>query len=166
MCELCDGVSLETVMARTRERIDAFGFTMMMVEGPTPWTYTIGLLDSFGHPELVVTSLEPRRSGALLTSVVNRVRLGQRFDRPGACLEVSASVLRFGPVHPAQWRHGRFAMWQSFYDWVGHAPDELAVQVLLPADDGVHHQLLDCDPGHNVHGLNRAERRRAARRRR
>lgn len=61
MCMLCEGASAQDVLDGFRSRIAEFGFTMVSVGGgSSSWTYTIGLLENFGHPELVVTGLCPK----------------------------------------------------------------------------------------------------------
>jgi hypothetical protein len=168
MCALCDGTSQEELMELTRERIAAYGFTMLFVESPTPWTYTVGLVEAYGHPELVVTGLGPEEGMRLLTAVAERVRLGDRFDGSHGGVDLRGLFARFGAVHSAQWERGRFNMWVNYYGWSGRFPNPAAVQVLWPREDGTLpppnvQPLLDCDPGRDVNGLNRAQRRRAKR---
>ncbi len=172
MCELCNGISVDALMTQTFERIAANRFTMVGVEGPRRWAYTVGLVESFDHPELIVTGLEFERTSALLTGVADRVRAGERFTNAAGPIDVADTRVHFTPVHPAQWVQGRFNMWSAYYDWVGLRLDPTAIQVVWPLGSGCPpdrqcncQPMLDHDPGHGVHGRNRAERRRAGRRR-
>src|ERR1700704_1719690 len=79
VCFICDGGTEEEQQSDRLVRIAVHGFTMVQVEGTSPWTYTIGLAPSFDHPELVVTGV-PGMAGELITDVVDRIREGQRFD--------------------------------------------------------------------------------------
>jgi hypothetical protein len=47
------------------------------------WAHSIGLWERFSHPELIVFGSEPRRLGALVNALGERVRGGLRFE-PGA----------------------------------------------------------------------------------
>jgi Domain of unknown function (DUF4262) len=46
------------------------------------WAHSIGLWERFAHPELIVFGSEPRRLGALVNALGERVRGGRRFE-PG-----------------------------------------------------------------------------------
>jgi len=178
MCFLCDGGTIEEWLDQTRERIDRYGFTMVMVEGgKSSWTYTIGLTESFGDPELVVTGLDAEHSVFLIDGLAERIKDGERFDSGETSL--CGVPLRIGPVHPTQWIHGRFNSWLEFYDDEPR-PQPDAVQILWPNDDDVFppdrdfcdvHR--DCQPvlsvlvAHDVHrpvGRERGRRRRKGRR--
>jgi hypothetical protein len=173
VCDLCDGLTDGALMARTFERITTNRFTMFSVDGPAPWAYTVGLVESYDHPELVVTGLNVESSSVLLSGIAERVKTGERFDDPNAVAYVRGASVRFGEVHPAQWLHGRFNMWFGYYDWRGLRLDPMAIQIhwplewVCPADRRRHREpLLDHDPGHDVNANNRAERRRSERRQR
>jgi hypothetical protein len=51
-----------------------------------PFAYTVGLWQRFGHPELVMTGLDPRTCQALLNDIAGRVKDGARFS-PGDRLD-------------------------------------------------------------------------------
>jgi hypothetical protein len=177
VCVICDGGSFEEMLSGEFVRIAVHGFTMISVESATPWTYTIGLVRSFEHPELVVTGL-PTVGAELITDVVDRIREGERFDASSPRLSLCDCMsVAFGAVHPGQWSRGRFDQWLRYYEWLGQeppAPD--AVQVVWPDSAGrfppdptfcgLHvgdcQPLLDGAPRHNVNiGSNRQQRRRA-----
>jgi hypothetical protein len=90
------------------------------------WAHTIGLWERFAHPELVVFGSEPRRLGALVNALGERVRSGLRFE-PGETDRVLAGLpFAFRPVAPrwtsvflgnAAWhyRSERFSALQGFW---------------------------------------------------
>jgi hypothetical protein len=177
VCFICDGGTEEEAFTDRLMRIAVHGFTMVQVEGVPSWTYTIGLAQSFDHPELVVTGL-PDGAPGLINDVVDRIREGQRFDASSPPMPLcDCSSVAFGPVHAEQWERGRFNQWLHHYDQLGEGPPVPdIVQVLwpdkagrFPTDPGFcpEHRptcqpLLDVAPRHNVNtGSNREQRRRA-----
>jgi len=171
MCETCDGANYGARLARYAEVIRTNGFLVTSVEGPRGWSYTIGLLDSAGHPELIAVggAAVPRAEmvHALGTMALDgeRFRIGDTIDL-GESLTATVSL-----VHPIHFQLDTFAMWQDVAD-IGaiHRHTPRAVQVLLPAVllDGVPQPLL-ADPSARVGGAphpNRRERRARRRRRR
>jgi hypothetical protein len=156
MCILCDGGSAQELLNGFRSRIGEFGFTMVAVgEGSSSWTYTIGLLENFGHPEFVVTGLRPNAAITVMTALVERVRAGERFTSESADTAYEGIPLRLGHVHRSQWTHSRFAMWEAYYEWLGGAPlSPSATQILWPNDYGVFPPGRDfCDQHRNCQPL-------------
>jgi hypothetical protein len=182
MCVLCDGGTVEDLFRETRSGIETDGFTMVAVgDGNRGWAYTIGLLATFGHPELVVTG----GSGDfdiienIISHVVHDIRGGGAFDENSPDVMYHGVPFRFGSVHRTQWVHGRFAMWERYYEWLGDAPlIRNAVQVLwaneddvFPPDPDFCDVHRDCQPllsvpvGHDVSEVARRQRRPKKRRR-
>ena len=141
-------------------------------EHQRPWAYTIGLMQHFGHPELVITDGAWRESAVILNQLGECVRQGDRFV-PGMVVESDGSAIELGVVHPSYVRDGLCASWSAYYDWTGAVPGSLEVlQVITMASTYCeHHQGmragLAVPGGFAMSGnrLNRMERRRAARRR-
>jgi hypothetical protein len=177
VCIICDGGSEEELLSDEFVRIALHGFVMVAVESTPEWAYTIGLRQSFDHPELVVTGLPDDIAAHVMTGVVARIREGERFTASSPPVSLcNCTTATFGVVHPAQWEHGRFDQWLRFYSWVGGEPPVAeALQVLWDKDGrwppdpdfcAVHgpdcQPLLDEAPRHNVNiGSNREQRRRA-----
>ena len=175
MCALCDGGTHEELFTNDFIRIAIDGFVLVGVDAPMPWMYTIGLVQSFAHPELVMTGPGFEVSAHLLSHTIERIRNGDRFTATSPPMSPCDCTVAFGPVHPAQWEYGRFANWVAYYDWLGgEPPARKAIQVLWRSGDGrfppdpqfcPHHPscqpVLDGAPTHDVHrGVNREERRR------
>ena len=140
MCMMCDGFSAEDVVALEGARIAEYGFTMVGVTAREPgdvgyeWTYTLGLLDAVGHPELVLAGPETESAARLLGAIARDVLAGERFA-PGDQLGVPPHAVRFGAVDPIQYALGTFASWYQNRE-AGHlsAPQLEAVQVFAPDD--------------------------------
>ena len=67
---------------RVRADIERLGWHVVIVppERDAPgWAHSIGLVERYGHPELLVFGSEPRQLGALVNALGERVRGGRRF---------------------------------------------------------------------------------------
>ena len=53
MCLQCDGYSFEQSMLSLDLTIRTYGWQLNQVTDANPWSYTIGLTESYGHPELM-----------------------------------------------------------------------------------------------------------------
>jgi len=178
VCIICEGGSEEDLLASEFMRLAIDGFTAVAVLADPPWMHTIGLLQSWHHPELVITGAPEERAGHVLAQLIERVRGGERFDASSPPAELcECSTVAFSSVHPAQWDQGRFDQWRRYYDRFGSEPAErVAVQVLwqdregrfppdpefCPTHEGTCQPLLDGARRHDAHrGPNREERRRS-----
>jgi hypothetical protein len=172
MCVLCDGGTQDELFFSQFGKILKYGFTTVMVEAPSPWAYTIGLVQSFGHPELTLAGLPECCTSTVVCEVTDRIRDGERFDVSSPPLTFEWGTVRFGPVDPDQWAKGRFDAWLEYYRAVGGEPPPLdIVQVVWADREGrfPEHLAFDGDqalfaqaPRHNVNtGMNRKQRRRA-----
>jgi hypothetical protein len=178
VCVICDGGNEEDLLASEFVRIAVDGFTAVHVLSDLPWLYTIGLVQSFDHPELVMTGVTENIGGHVMAQVLERVRSDERFSVASPPVRLcDCSTVAFGAVHPMQWERGRFDQWLEYYRWAGgELPRRDAIQVLLadttgrfPPDPefctthrGTCQPLLDDEPRHDVNsGSNREQRRRA-----
>ena len=165
MCVICDGGSEEELLADEFVRMALDGYVMVSVEPEPTWAYTIGLLKSFDHPELVVTGLSDDTAAHVMSHFVARIRKGERFTTSSPPVPLcNCTTATFGTVHPAQWDRGRFDHWLRYYGWAGDPPPiREAVQVLwdidgryppdrdfCPAHRGTCQPLLDEPPRHDV----------------
>jgi hypothetical protein len=136
MCEMCDGKSFHQVLDDTRDHVRRFGWAVRGVqaeEGRPGWVITVGLLDSYEHPELVVFDDDWFRGASLLNALGRAVRDGEELvpgDHLGLGPGAAAHVV---DVHPDHLGTEVFAMWHNVRR-VGTVtpPDELlAHQVVL-----------------------------------
>jgi hypothetical protein len=176
---MCEGFSLDDVLALDAAHIAEFGFVVIGVSGDeddhSPWAYSVGLLDAADHPELIIAGVDLDASGSLLSILARSVlHDGARFD-VGDAIDLGRGVARVGAVHEAQYALDTFNMWHNLERYGAVGLHELeAVQIFLPADllcsEHLLHQPSLADPkarvGDPVRRLNRAERRRRHPRRR
>ncbi len=144
MCEMCDGKSFQQVLDDTRDHVRRFGWAVRGVE-PEPtrpgWVYTVGLLDSYEHPELVVFDDDWSRGASLLNALGRAVRDGEELV-PGDHIALGAGAsAHIVDVHPDHLATELFAMWHNVRQ-VGTVtpPEELAAHqvVLLHPEPGQH----------------------------
>jgi hypothetical protein len=110
--------------------VERHGWHVQMVVGDPlhpPWTYTIGLWTSFGHPELAMFGIDGNQATLLLNLMAERVAKGERFA-PGASDGgvLSDHQVRLASVRP-QWYAPYFGM---AIDW--YQEEFPILQVLLP----------------------------------
>ncbi len=181
MCRMCDGFSLEEVIAEDAAHIDEHGYVIIAVEGRgnhdasyAPWAYTVGLRDRADHPELIVAGLRTDLGGAFLSDIAATVLDDDDRYAVGDSIDLGpAGIATVGAVHPVQYELDTFNMWHNLAAFGAVQTQALeAVQLLLPADlcCPVHrlHQPVLADPRARVGGPasrpNRATRRSRARR--
>ncbi len=175
MCDICNGRTHEELRIKMREYIGSRGWAVQAV-GSSPqesgWVYTVGLIETFGHPELVVTHPDPAAYGSLLNRIGEHVRRGERF-RTGQELDLGGYLVEFGSVHASYLADGLMASWDDCYRRTGASPGTLEVlQVVLPLTRWCEHcdrvrRCLAWPGGFDVggDGPNRMARRAMMRRR-
>jgi Domain of unknown function (DUF4262) len=80
-------------------------YGMYVPDHEPPYMYTIGLMQSYDHPELIVFGHELDCSHALLSAVIRKIRKGQSFAGPSVApvkLERGGDRFAFRRVHPSQ----------------------------------------------------------------
>ncbi len=176
MCVMCNGGTIKDVFRILNLQIIDRGFAIVPVGTRTDnkgWAYTIGLIDSKDHPELVVAGYPLDRAVDVLDQLGAAIMAGDRLDTSGR-LAVHSLEIGVRPVHQRHLRGDLIAGWHLYYDGVGrHDLVPQALQVVLP--DGGHcfeHQTTQPRLDDRRHvpfdGLTRQQRRDrpAARRRR
>ncbi len=136
--------------ARIAESVRLNGWHAIAVEGTEDepsFLYTIGLCQTFDHPEIVIVDLDARMAHAIAAGAVARIRVGAVY-RPGErhadLLEGFAMAWR--PVHAT--RHLVLLGYAvAFYRIASAPPDRLrAVQLFWPDRAGKFPFEGDCDP--------------------
>lgn len=139
MCRMCEGFSLEDVLALEEARIAERGYTLVAVasrgddmDDATSWVYTAGLLDAAGHPEMIIAGVPTRTAGRVLSALATAVLDGEWFA-VGDTIDLGAGSARVGLVHERQYELGTFNMWHNLRS-IGalHASELAAVQIILP----------------------------------
>lgn len=175
MCDMCAGATIEDVRQRLHDTIVTDGFALVPVasnDSDRGFAYTIGLVDGFVHPELVVVNHPLDEAVRVLYMLAKSVTGGARLQ-PGSAVGCLGGEVGLVDVHPAHFRRGLIAMWFDYYRAaLRHDLEPSALQVILPSDRCCHeHQStqprLD-SAAHVPFGPTRAERRtrRSGKRRR
>ena len=137
MCRMCEGFSLEDDLALSAASLAEYGFLTIGIDEPDDpgspnWTYTVGLLDTYGHPELVVAGPPVVSAHALIHQVWHQIDEGRRFS-PGDRWRFEIGIVDFGSVDPVQYDLVTFNRWHLLADHgYLHTPLE-AIQVFVPA---------------------------------
>lgn len=138
MCSICDGATEDEVRQWFAATIEEYGWAIQAVEASPDnwaWQYTIGLVEHYGHPELVVAAgLSQDDQARLLHHVVDEIKDGRRFG-PEDHLLVAGADVGFAEVHPWQVRErGLLNTWFDHYRaFPEFFPSLEALQVVLPA---------------------------------
>lgn len=129
MCLECDGFSHEEVMRGLDLKIRTYGWALVQVdEGSSSFAYTNGLVESYGHPELIVVDIDPVYQHALIKPLVDGIAASGRL--PANLL--AARGLRCVEVHADHLVSELFGQWANRY---GHLPRPgQALQVVLPPE--------------------------------
>lgn len=162
MCERCDAL-----LARLHEQISEDGFAVVPVGKSMRargWAYTIGLVDGYDHPELVIAGLPLEDAVGPLSALAACVVEGDRIDTPG---QHGLNGLAIGtvPVHARHLERGLMERWSWYYESVGRFDvARRALQIVLPAGGYCcHHQREQPDLGSPHHvpfdGLSTNKRR-------
>lgn len=130
---------IKKIMDDRQAAIDKFKFAVQNVLGDasTPsFSYTIGLTESFNHPELILIGLHPQVAHSILNRAGTMIREGNRFSdmsRINTIIENYPVAFRNVPSPTKQaWARGDatrypdgFELLQMFYpDTEGHFPWE------------------------------------------
>lgn len=73
------------IIERLRVGIEERGYDFQFVlpgEDSPPYIYTVGLSETFHHPEIYLVGLPPEHAAPLIDDIVVRIAAGERFDQP------------------------------------------------------------------------------------
>ncbi len=76
--------------------IRTYGWQLTQVTDDHPWSYTIGLTESYGHPELMITGLELDVQSTVIRKIIDAIETTGSVDH--AFLERQGVTLV--EVHP------------------------------------------------------------------
>ncbi|MEQ8839834.1 MAG: DUF4262 domain-containing protein [Acidimicrobiales bacterium] len=123
MCMRCDGYSWEEIERHTDLVIRVHGFTTVHVEGPSPWTYTIGAYESWDQPELLVVDIEASIQKALVHAIAeDYADFGEVGHDTLDLLDVELA-----PVDESHFDDGLVAAWEGRYSLSAAAGDFVQV---------------------------------------
>lgn len=141
MCFMCDGGTTEDYDLAVTANIKDFGWHLTGVEQSArspSWVYSIGLIERFDHPELIVTGICCMPCAAQgLNEIGTLIQEGSRFstgdELAGGC---PGGTARFGAVHPSHWTTDRFNAWVNHYGPQRQTLEPSALQVITRSLDG------------------------------
>jgi hypothetical protein len=144
MCRICDGFTIEEIIADDAAEIAEHGFVLQGVAGesgrgddPDSWVYTVGLIDTIGHPEMIVAGVGVDTGGRVLSHLARwAIEDGERFE-PGDGIELGSGRADVGKVHDAHFgrNRGTFNMWYTLKAArIVRTRRLRAVQIFLPPE--------------------------------
>ncbi len=139
MCRMCEGFSLDDVIALDAAHIGEYGYAIQGVVGPRgvddgfgSWVYTVGLLDAVGHPELIIVGGFPNSSASVLSLLAGSTLEGERYHVDDTIDLGEGGAARVGSVHEIQYELDTFNTWHNLkHAGVLHAPELEAVQIIV-----------------------------------
>jgi hypothetical protein len=112
-----------------------------------PFLYTIGLMQTCSHPELIILGLEPDKAHALFSGLICEIQAGRSYAEPGVyTVNVGSEAHRVGfrRVHPTQHPlYLGFAM--GFMRKIGRMGELEAMQAFWPDGTGKFPFEVGCD---------------------
>jgi Domain of unknown function (DUF4262) len=121
-------------------------FAASVSDHDPPFLYSIGLMQTSGHPELIVFGLFPDAAHALLSEMVREIYAGRSYGQPGIHTVAVAENPRVGvrQVHPTQHPlYLGFAM--GYCRYLGRIGELEAIQVFWPDSGGKFPFEFGCD---------------------
>ncbi len=119
MCMLCDGSSIEEIEQRSDLIIQVYGFLLQQVESDRPWTYTVGMFESWGQPDLVMTEAPLAVQRKVVAALASDCESGGTISAE----LVAALDVELVPVHPCHFVGGLVAMWEHRYSMAAGVGD-------------------------------------------
>lgn len=130
MCLQCDGYSYEEAMQALDLRIRVHGWVLQQVvddDAGITWSYTIGLVENYGHPELAMLDVKASEQNRVLRLLVDGI------VRHGAISDAMVTLERLEvvDVHLDHLQSELFGTWGNRYGFL--PPPGSFRQVLLPS---------------------------------
>jgi hypothetical protein len=147
MCDICDGTATQLgTLEAIEDRLHDRGWFAIGVEGAPdsrPWSYTIGMNQTFDAPELVMVGACDHCAKQAFDELIDG-GVATTWGR-GHPPETWARGQRIAvvPVHPTQWATERFNLWLEHRRFFPHDAPKRAVQLLFADEAG----LLPTEPG-------------------
>jgi hypothetical protein len=128
MCLQCDGYSYEQSMLALDLTIRTYGWQLTQVTDANPWSYTIGLTESYGHPELMIVGLELDLQNTVIRKIVDPIVETGSVD----CSFLEREGVTLVEVHPNHLAGDWFGTWSNFYERT--PPPGSFLQIVPPGD--------------------------------
>ena len=157
----CDGYSFEQSMLALDLTIRTHGWALTQVTAEMPWSYTIGLSESYDHPELMIAGVELSTQRSVVNRIVDAIVKTGSVDHP-LLADAGITLVEVHPTHLADHWFGR---WSAHYERIP-VPGTF-LQIVPPWDwfcDCHQHSMPHFELPDPIRFGNRAERRRRRRR--
>jgi hypothetical protein len=92
--------------------IRTYGWQLHQITDRNPWSYTIGLLESYGHPELMVTGVRFETQNTMIRKIVDSIEKTGSVDQPF----LDRQGVELVEVHPNHLAGDWFGTWSNFYE--------------------------------------------------
>ena len=136
MCAICDGTTVDEARLDLANRKQRFGWALQGVEASRPWVYTIGLVERFDHPELVMAGVPIPVAGSALNALGARIAEGERFPPGCSGVRVHEVEVVTGVVHHVHVAAGLVGQWEDHYRDDPAMLQRLEVVQVLPVPIG------------------------------
>ncbi len=134
MCDICEGATDDELLFGIYGRILNFGWGIEYVQGrgvSDSWGYTIGLTESFDHPELALAGMDMRTTALVINSIGRAISQGD-LPAPGELFVCDGHEYLLAEVHTGHYERGTFGMWDFYYDHLEEAPKDHLVLEIVP----------------------------------
>lgn len=129
----------EKIVAVQDEMIAKFGWGVIGVSedakrAAPPFAYTVGLTQSFGHPELLIFGVQPEIAQAILNTAGERIRAGRRYIEGDKDAELFAHgyIARFHEVRDYELVWAEFVTAAVAHAEVHGRPRPSVMQIICP----------------------------------
>lgn len=162
---LCEGMTEDELDSSIDTKVALHGFTLIQVAADPSWTYSVGLADEPGVPDLVCIGIEQSTQWELVDILATAMAGGEEVSDS----MLAALDLRLVDVHPYHLGGDQFAVWARRR---GRTPKRGEMQQLVLGPSWFcqchanREPRLDRAVPLGRSGPNRAERRRRRRKRR
>jgi len=129
-------------------------FAASVYDDNPPFLYSIGLMQTWDHPELIVFGLDSRDAHALFSGLIREIRAGRSFAQPGIYTVPLAEDFPVGIRRVHQTKHALYLGFAMGYcRSLGRTGELEAVQVFwsdpggrFPFDVGCDFRVYQCQP--------------------
>jgi len=133
----------EETIAADIERLGWIAISVRDID--PPFLYTVGLMQTFDHPEAIVFGLEPNAAHSILAVVVANLRTGRRYKEAGEYEDVlDGYPISVRLVHPL-WHEHYFGYAMGFCREIGRIGGLQAIQLFWPDRHGRSPFESNCD---------------------
>ena len=123
--------------------VDRVGWSCISIRDiDPPFAYTVGLMKSYDHPELIIFG-RPDDAHPILSGLVTAISTGPRLDQPGEYHVLNGFPVATRPVDDSH-HENYFGYAMGFVRRTGRIGELSAVQVYVPDIDGVYPFQLGC----------------------